>query len=180
MKSTTLHRSSLTKERMAALERSRLINMDMNDIPQYRQHESANKTSELDVLYRSIEKGLKRQPVKKTPAVYLTIGFVSGVVFMLIVMLIVGLSSMGMRKANNSDNITTIPVDVPKTEEYIGGFAEEKYEVKSGDTLDKIALRFYGKYDPNKIEEIQRINNITNPAALQIGQVIIIPLTSGQ
>ena len=101
MKSTTLHRSSLTKERMTALERSRLINMDMNDIPQYRQHESANKTSELDVLYRSIEKGLKRQPVKKTPAVYLTIGFVSGVVFMLIVMLIVGLSSMGMRKANN-------------------------------------------------------------------------------
>ena len=102
MKSTTLHRSSLTKERMTALERSRLINMDMNDIPQYRQHETSNKTSELDVLYRSIEKGLRRQPVKKTPAVYLTLGFVSGVIFMLIVMLIVGLSSMGMRRASES------------------------------------------------------------------------------
>lgn len=182
MKSTTLHRSSLTKERMTALERSRLINMDMNDIPQYRQHETSNKTSELDVLYRSIEKGLRRQPVKKTPAVYLTLGFVSGVIFMLIVMLIVGLSSMGMRRASeNSDNITTIPVEEPKTErEYISGLAEEKYEIKSGDTLDRIALRFYGKYDTQKIEEIQRINNIKNPAALQIGQVIIIPLTSGQ
>lgn len=180
MKSTTLHRSSLTKEHMVALERSRLINMDMNDIPQYRQHETS-KTSELDVLYRSIEKGLKRQPVKKTPAVYLTLGFISGVAFMLIIMLIVGLSSMGMRRASeNIENVTTIPVEEPKTNDYIGGLAEEKYEVKSGDTLDRIALRFYGKYDPNKIEEIQRINNIKNPASLQIGQVIIIPLTSGQ
>ena len=87
-----------------------------------------------------------------------------------------------MRRASeNSDNITTIPVEEPKTErEYINGLAEEKYEIKSGDTLDRIALRFYGKYDTQKIEEIQRINNIKNPAALQIGQVIIIPLTSGQ
>ena len=49
MKSTTLHRSSLTKERMTALERSRLINMDMNDIPQYRQHETSNKTIPVSV-----------------------------------------------------------------------------------------------------------------------------------
>jgi nucleoid-associated protein YgaU len=80
----------------------------------------------------------------------------------------------------NIENVTTIPVEEPKANNYVGGLAEEKYEVKSGDTLDKIALRFYGKYDPNKIEEIQRINNIKNPASLQIGQVIIIPLTSGQ
>ena len=56
--------------------------------------------------------------------------------------------------------------------------SEEKYEIKSGDTLDKIAYRFYGKYDVEKIEAIQKINNITNPSALQIGQVIIIPVDS--
>ena len=56
--------------------------------------------------------------------------------------------------------------------------SEEKYEIKSGDTLDKIAYRFYGKYDVEKIDAIQKINNITDPSALQIGQVIIIPVDS--
>ena len=35
---------------------------------------------------------------------------------------------------------------------------QEKYTIKSGDTLNKITYRFYGKYDAKKIEEIKRIN----------------------
>ncbi len=52
----------------------------------------------------------------------------------------------------------------------------EKYTIKSGDTLDKITYRFYGKYDARKIEEIKKINNILNPENLQIGQVLVIPV----
>ena len=53
----------------------------------------------------------------------------------------------------------------------------EKYIVKKGDTLNGIAYRFYGKYDEAKILEMQRINNITNPAAIRIGQEIIVPVS---
>ena len=54
---------------------------------------------------------------------------------------------------------------------------EEKYVVKKGDTLNGIAYRFYGKYDEAKILEIQRINHIVNPAAISIGQELIIPVS---
>ena len=53
----------------------------------------------------------------------------------------------------------------------------EKYVVKQGDTLNGIAYRFYGKYDEEKILEIQRINNITNPQAIRIGQELQIPVS---
>ena len=55
--------------------------------------------------------------------------------------------------------------------------SQEKYIVKKGDTLNGIAYRFYGKYSESKILEIQRINNIKNPAALSIGQELIIPVS---
>jgi LysM repeat protein len=55
--------------------------------------------------------------------------------------------------------------------------SREKYVVKKGDTLNGIAYRFYGKYDESKILEIQRINNITNPAAIRIGQEILVPVS---
>lgn len=177
MISNTLRRSCLSKERMEAIERSRLNNMDMNDIPQYRQQESKN--TDLDALYNSIERGLKRQPAKKTPAVYLTIGFFAGAIFMLIMMGIISLGTIGTKSARipETQKVAVSPSeDVQVADSEPTGLAEEKYTIKAGDTLDKIALRFYGKYDSKKIEQIQKINNITNPAAIQIGQVIIIPL----
>ena len=52
----------------------------------------------------------------------------------------------------------------------------ETYTVKSGDTLEGIILRFYGRYDTDKITQIATANKMTNPNALQIGQKLIIPL----
>ena len=54
--------------------------------------------------------------------------------------------------------------------------SREKYVVKSGDTLNGIAYRFYGKYNEAKIQEIQKINEIANPAALKVGQELLIPV----
>ena len=49
----------------------------------------------------------------------------------------------------------------------------QEYIVKSGDTLSRIATTFLG---PNgDWREIARVNNITNPASLQIGQRLFIP-----
>ena len=149
-----------------------------------------NKANELDVLYRSIGKSLsagvsaatmygnKVKAKNKNPGVYLGIGVFGCVVFLLIVSLVVWLSSIPAKK--------TAEVEIPKTSGALEVISDtkdgnesgrqEKYVIKSGDTLDKIAYRFYGKYDVKRIEEIKRINNISSPEALQIGQVLIIPL----
>jgi len=52
----------------------------------------------------------------------------------------------------------------------------QEYIVKAGDTLSAIARRFLGANGDWR--EIARINNITNPASLRIGQKLRIPVTA--
>ena len=180
MKSSTLHRASLSRERMIVLERARMTNMDINEIPQYNQQDAP--APELDVLYKSMRTNLKKPVAKKSPGVYLGIGFVCGILFMGLVSLIVGISSITPKNARvpkQQQTVAIIPAVSNKKEvtgETTAVTTEEKYTIKSGDTLDKIAFRFYGKYDNDKIQQIQTLNNITNPSGLQIGQVLIIPV----
>ncbi len=47
------------------------------------------------------------------------------------------------------------------------------YTVKRGDSLSRIAARFYG--NARKYPIIQRANNISNPSRIWIGQVLVIP-----
>ena len=42
--------------------------------------------------------------------------------------------------------------------------------------MSSIVLRFYGKYDPSKVEKIRQANKLTNAHKLSIGQQLIIPL----
>ncbi|MBN1582674.1 MAG: N-acetylmuramoyl-L-alanine amidase [Anaerolineae bacterium] len=56
--------------------------------------------------------------------------------------------------------------------------AARQYTVRRGDTLAQIAVRFYG--DAKRYVDIARANNITNPAAIRVGQVLYIPDVSGQ
>ena len=193
MKSSTLHRSNLTKERMSMLENvkfqaAKRVSADAN------QFLRTSKNPELDVLYRSFMKNvttgsnasgnvsntgkIKIRVRAKTDGVYLSIGVIGGLIFLAIVSLVVWISSIPVKKND-------IP-EAPKTsanlevvndsKEISEGSRREKYTIKSGDTLDKITYRFYGKYDAQKIEEIKKINNIANPEGLQIGQVLIIPV----
>jgi len=191
MKSSTLHRSNLTKERMSMLENVKFQASKRPSSASNQYIGPQSKANELDVLYRSIGKSLSagvsaatmygnkvKAKSSKNPGVYLGVGFLGGAVFLIIVSLVVWISSIPSK--------SPAPVDVPKTtsalevvtdtKETVDANRQEKYIIKSGDTLDKIAYRFYGKYDVKKIEEIKRINNITNPEGLQIGQVLIIPL----
>ncbi|WP_339375505.1 LysM peptidoglycan-binding domain-containing protein [Pseudanabaena sp. UWO311] len=54
--------------------------------------------------------------------------------------------------------------------------AMQEYIVRAGDTLSAIAKRFLGANADWR--EIARINNITNPASLQIGQKLLIPVVT--
>ena len=129
---------------------------------------------------------------KTTPiftALAYIIGFIAGALFMGLISLIAGISNtigspkveeMNLPQAQKSANVAVIAPDAPAVNDSIPVVSEEKYEIKSGDTLDKIVYRFYGKYDVQKIEAIQQLNNITNPSSLQIGQVILIPVDSAR
>ncbi len=182
MKSSTLHRAGLSRENMTALESSRSFDLDRSEYLRYTK--PTVKNSELDVLWRSVGKTNvdTRTAKQKAPGVYLLIGFISGCLFMGLISLIAGFSNfIGTQKTEEivvqqapKANVAVIGADTQGTTTAV--VSEEKYEVKSGDTLDKIAYRFYGKYDVEKIDAIQKLNNIVDPSSLQIGQVILIPV----
>ncbi len=187
MKSSTLHRAGLTRENMSALESSRSFDLDRNE---YSRYVKPSKAPELDVLWRSVGKTSAdaRTVKQKAPGVYLAIGFICGALFMGLISLIAGFSNfLGNHRTEEivvqqaaKPNVAVIGADAQSASETSVAVSEEKYEVKSGDTLDKIAYRFYGKYDTQKIDEIQKLNNITDPSSLQIGQVILIPVDSAR
>jgi nucleoid-associated protein YgaU len=52
-----------------------------------------------------------------------------------------------------------------------------KYKIQSGDTLEKIALRFYGSSAPKDIDKIKIANKIRNVRLIRIGQEILIPMS---
>ncbi len=56
-----------------------------------------------------------------------------------------------------------------------GGFLT--YTVQGGDTLARIANKFYG--DPHKYPLIQQANRLVNPAMIWVGQVLLIPVIAG-
>lgn len=185
MKGSTLHRSGLTREKMGVLASiNKVVDKKQNAKTQLNQYYKTTKAKELDILWGSAQKGIQKMHNaaksvhQKSPAVYLSIGFIAGVLFMACITLIVSLSSMTPRVSDKTvpeSNVAIIGEDeaVNSTQTY----SEEKYVVKKGDTLNGIAYRFYGKYDEAKILEIQRINSITNPAAIKIGQELIIPVS---
>ncbi len=193
MKSSTLHRSNLTKERMSMLENVKFqaVKRVSNDANQFLR---TSKNPELDVLYRSFMKNvtagsnasgnisnsskIKIKVKAKTDGVYLSIGVIGGLIFLIIVSLVVWISSIPAKKNDIPEPPkTSAGLEVlSDTKETVELNRKEQYTIKSGDTLDKITYRFYGKYDAKKIDEIKKLNNIKDPGNLQIGQVLIIPV----
>lgn len=179
MKSSTLYRSNLSRERMAVLEGNKVKprNFEKN----LGEYVRPAREKELDVLWQNFKMSNLRR--EKTPAVYLMTGFIAGA---LCVLLLTGVFAFASRPANDladsavekkiakeeKTNVTIIPADNSANISQ----RTETYTIKSGDTLDKIVVRFYGKYDAAKIKEIQEVNNLASPHMLQIGQVLTIPI----
>lgn len=180
MKSSTLRRSNLSKERMLVLEelsRNKKQPYDASPGVYFR----ANKEKELDVLWQNFRVSQKED---KSPGIYLATGFVAGAIAMLIM---TTLLSFSVRSTDSTDistgpkvrekaRLTFIPADKTVPEEASTQKGNENYTVKNGDTLEGIIIRFYGKYDPSKVEKIRVANQMTNPNNLQIGQSLIIPM----
>ena len=183
MKSSTLRRSNLSKERMVILEElSKNRKQPYDASPGVYVRTNANKDKELDVLWQNFKVSQKED---KSPGIYLATGFIAGAVAMLIMTTLLSFSVRGgdsanvapAHKAKEKAKLTFIPADkTAAVEETATAKGNESYTVKSGDTLAAIIIRFYGNYDVSKIEKIRVANGLADANNLKLGQTLIIPM----
>ena len=186
MKSSTLYRSNLSKEKMILLEelRAKSGQVMVEDNNEPKAYKRLGKQKELDLLWQNFKISAKED---KSPGVYLLTGFIAGALSMFLMTALLSFASNAIN--NNSTEspklvkrvkpakeakISIIPAD--QVVEEAKTISPETYTVKSGDTLEGIVIRFYGSYDASKIEKIMEANNLLNPNQLSIGQSLIIPL----
>lgn len=182
MKSSTIRRSNLSKEKMAVLEALSKYRQDSYDnTPSV--YVRPNKEKELDVLWQNFKIS---QKTEKSPSVYLATGFIAGAITMLILIGLVNISTHGLSSKNENqifnpqrakvknEKINFIPAT---TETAAAGETKtEVYTVQNGDTLESILVRFYGGYSKEKAWAVMNANNMTNPHKLSIGQKLTIPM----
>lgn len=181
MKSSTLRRSNLSKERMHVLEElSKNKKQPYDASPGV--YVRANKEKELDILWQNFRVNQKED---KSPGIYLATGFIAGAIAMLIMTTLLSFSVQGtkssdviapVKQTKEKARLTFIPADKTSVTETTATKGNEAYTVKSGDTLAGIIIRFYGSYDLSKVEKIKEANKMANPNNLQIGQTLIIPM----
>ncbi len=174
MKSSTLRRSNLSKEKMAVLEALSKYKQESvyDNAPSV--YVRPNKEKELDLLWQNFKISQKSE---KSPSVYLATGFIAGAVTMLLLSAIISFSLKNNDvkvPANNhkvqTENVNFLPADNTNVK------SSETYTVQSGDTVESIMIRFYGSYNPSKAKKLQDVNNLNNLNSLQIGQKLIIPM----
>ena len=185
MKSTTLRRSNITREKIAMMESISRYNRQHQDEDFYK---SQNKTRELDVLWQSF--GVKPQKNEKAPQVYFVTGLICGVIITLAITTVISLlinlstpkddivmhSSKKQTTIEADGNFSFIPADSATAKATAPSLSNEEYVVKEGDTLESIVIRFYGSFNMSKVNAIQSVNKMANPNALSIGQKLIIPM----
>jgi len=185
MKSTTLRRSNITREKVAMMEALSRYNRQHQDEDFYK---AQSKTRELDVLWQSF--GVKPQKNEKAPQVYFVTGLILGVIVTLaittIVSLLISFSTpkdtivtpvkKSAQVVESNAKFSFIPADSAAAKPVASNPINEEYTVKEGDTLESIVIRFYGSFDMNKVNAIQSANKMANPNALSIGQKLIIPM----
>ena len=184
MKSTTLRRSNITREKVAMMEALNRYNREHQDEDFYR---NQSKNRELDALWQNF--GVKQQRVEKAPQVYFVIGLISGVIITLLITTFVSIlinisapkeDAVPKVKPTTTENakFRFIPADASKPAA-VPVVTKQEYTVKEGDTLESIVIRFYGSFDMDKVNMIQEANKMANPNALSIGQKLIIPVNKG-
>ena len=177
MRSSTLRRSNLTREKIAMLQAIANYANNSNYTDYY---QNAVKDKELEMLW-SFKNHAKM--AEKSVVAYFTTGFFAGVVVTLIMTTLI--SCLVNYSSNKADDFKLTPKE-QKMEKIALEPADasvaavsgkyENYEVKSGDTLAGIVMRFYGIYSIDKMDAIQKANGMKSPNELSIGQKLIIPL----
>ena len=184
MKSTTLRRSNITREKVAMMEALNRYNREHQDEDFYRRQ---SKSRELDALWQTLGVATRTQKNEKAPQVYFVMGLIVGVIITLVITTFVSLlinvstpkDDMNIKPtkqvSTDSGKFRFIPADSSK-QSAAPVMTNKEYTVKEGDTLESIVIRFYGSFDMDKVSLIQEANKMANPNALSIGQKLIIPV----
>ena len=169
MKSSTLRRSNLSKEKMAVLEALSKYKQESSYDSSPSVYVRPNKEKELDLLWQNFKISQKSE---KSPSVYLATGFIAGALSMLMLTAIINFSVKDSNVPANAQNanVNFLPAGETSAKE------AETYVVQSGDTVENIMIRFYGSFSPEKAKAVQQANNIKNLNRLQIGQQLTIPM----
>ena len=186
MKSSTIRRSNLSKEKMAVLEAlSKYKHDGLDNSPNV--YVRPNRERELDMLWQNFKVSQKQD---KTPSIYLAAGFIVGAGVMLVLVVLISFSANGIDMLKDHMS-TPAPAKVKKeklslnfipstTEKSEPTATNEIYTVQSGDTMESILVRFYGSYSKDKEALVMKTNNMTNPNKLAIGQKLTIPVEEKQ
>lgn len=190
MRNSSIYRSNISDEKIAflsELKNQKEYHVQEDNAP--KAYRRTGKQKELDLLWQNFKINPKEE---KSPGVYLLTGFIAGALCMFIMNAILSISSnigansnttsLGQpkyeKKISRKDTLPKISVVPAQTDEadetVIPTF--ETYTVKEGDSMSSIVFRFYGKYDPAKVEKIKQANKLSNAHKLSIGQQLIIPL----
>jgi len=195
MENSTLYRSNLTKEKMAILEELQSEAQEQeNNLSVYKR---PLREKELDVLWKNFKVNQRNE---KTPGVYLTIGFILGAVCMFMMTAVLSFGTTAAERPSTTEIVVKRPQEktdlffIPKSKETkdVAKTTNSKkskavetsetpasyqnYTVVSGDTLERIIIRFYGKNDVSKIDKIVEANKLSSPNSLSIGQKLVIPM----
>ncbi len=191
-----MYRANLSDEKIAFLSELRNQKDYYQEDEAPKAYKRPQKQKELDLLWQNFKINPKEE---KSPGVYLLTGFIAGTLCMFIMNALLSISSNIPEETNqsalgqpkfekkisrksklpqlNSSQISVIPVNSEtKLNEELGITKNETYTVKNGDSMSSIVYRFYGKYDPAKVDKIKQVNNLSNAHKLSIGQKLTIPL----
>ncbi len=172
MKSSTLRRSNLSKEKMAVLEALSKYKQESSYDNSPNVYVRPNKEKELDLLWQNFKISQKSE---KSPSVYLATGFIAGALTMLLLTAIVNFSVKDSNIPQETSKVKNEQVNLlPASENALT--ESEVYTVQSGDTVESILIRFYGSYSADKAKALQEANNLKNLNRLQIGQKLTIPM----
>ncbi len=176
MKSMTIRRSNLSKEKMAVLEALRQYkNEDSTEFgphvyirPQELHH---RKKEDLDLLWKNF-KIQEFSTGEKAPKLYAMTGIAAGV------LLVAGLTMAAIFAHNvkTSELASTGNAFGIGTAQNVETQAPTTYIVQNGDTIEQILIKFHGKYSKVMESNLLQANNMSNPNKLSIGQQLVIPM----
>lgn len=179
MKSSTLRRSNITREKIAMLSAL----SDYNTAKGRSNGNITDKQAELDLLWQNFKVSATQEQSPKSIFIF---GFTTGVVVAVILMtlfnFIMGSMSIGdvhihsPNKSAENVKFTFVPADKQPVQDIEQVSQDKEYVVQSGDSLEDISMRFYGSFDEAKLKSIQEKNNLKDLNSIKIGQKLVIPM----
>lgn len=177
MNSTTIDRSNISEEKMAVLDALRRYKTGnfcsapnvyiRPELPKQAKHE------ELDLLWNNFKVQDMIRP-DKAPKMFVAAGIIAGVILMAS-LVVTGIFAHSVSRDTIAKSEYTL---IPSSGSTGVVDSSEHYVVQSGDTIEKILIRFYGSYTKTFENNLLKANNLSNPNKLSIGQELIIPMNN--